>query len=57
MDELNKELLKLTTNQYKAGTVDYSQILTAQINYYNAAISTQHFIPFILGQQIFVSHK
>ena len=35
----NKELLKLTTNQYKAGTVDYSQILTAQINYYNAAIS------------------
>ncbi len=35
----NKELLKLTTNQYNAGTVDYSQILSSQINYYNAAIS------------------
>ena len=32
----NKDLLNISINQYEAGTVDYSQVLNSQINYYNA---------------------
>ncbi len=35
----NKKNLKLTENKYKHGIVDYYQVLTAKINYYNSVKS------------------
>jgi NodT family efflux transporter outer membrane factor (OMF) lipoprotein len=36
--EYYKEGLDVTNNQYKQGIVDYNEVLTAQVDYYNAVI-------------------